>query len=172
MDQGLRSTPLGQRGDEEAFQFLGRLKNLGLGWGRQLGAEDAVPEAAGDAEAVLVIGEVVLEVVLLECVPVGGEAVILVSMCNMIRSSLFDIPLVVQEVVRAVVADVSEDATAVYCYSSIPVVEEDGVGQLPEGCGEDEEEGGGHDKTQAVHGEVVVDSVEQEVCRDRHAVVG
>ena len=67
------------------MRCLGRLKNLGLGWGRQLGAEDAVPEATGDAESVLVIGEVVLEVVLLECVPVGGEAVIFVSMCNMIR---------------------------------------------------------------------------------------
>ena len=60
---------------------------------------------------------------------------------------------------RAVVADVPEDATAVDCYGSIPVVEENGVGQLPEGCGEDEEEGGWHDKTQAVHGEVVVDAV-------------
>ena len=141
MDQGLRSTPLGQRGDEEAFRYLGRFENLGLGWRRQLGAEDAVPEAAGDAEAVLVIGEVVLEVVLLECVPVGGETVILVSMCDTTikENSFEDMPLVVQEVVRAIVADVSKDATAVYCHRSIPVVEEDCVGQLPEGCGEDEE---------------------------------
>ena len=79
MDQGLRSTPLGQRGDEEAFRYLGRFENLGLGWRRQLGAEDAVPEAAGDAEAVLVVCEVVLEVVLLECVPVSGKAVMFVS---------------------------------------------------------------------------------------------
>ena len=74
MDQGLRSTPLGQRGDEEAFRYLGRFENLGLGWRRQLGAEDAVPEAAGDAEAVFVVGEVVLQVVLLEFAPVGWEA--------------------------------------------------------------------------------------------------
>jgi hypothetical protein len=64
----------------------GRLKNLGLGWRRQLGAEDAVPEAAGDAEAVLVVGEVVLEVVLLECVPVGWETVISVSMCILVKA--------------------------------------------------------------------------------------
>ena len=54
---------------------LGRLDHLGLRWRRQLGAEDAVPEAAGDAEAVLVVGEVVLQVVLLEFAPVGWEAV-------------------------------------------------------------------------------------------------
>ena len=56
-------------------------------------------------------------------------------MCNVVRETSFDIPLVVQEVVRAVVADVSKDTTAVDCHGSIPVVEEDGVGQLPEGCG-------------------------------------
>lgn len=60
---------------------------------------------------------------------------------------------------RAVVANVSEDATTVDCDSRIPVVEEDCVGQFPEGCGEDEEEGGWHDKTQAVHGKIVVDAV-------------
>ena len=71
----MRSTPYGQRGDEEPSKRSGRLKNLGLGRRRQLGAEDAVPEAAGDAEAVLVVGEVVLQVVLLEFAPVGWEAV-------------------------------------------------------------------------------------------------
>jgi hypothetical protein len=73
--------PLTASGEVNALQCSGRLKNLGLGRRRQLGAEDAVPEAAGDAEAVLVVGEVVLEVVLLECVPVGWETVMVVSMC-------------------------------------------------------------------------------------------
>ena len=66
----------------------------------------------------------------------------------------------VQEVVGAVVADVAEDAAAVHCDCGVPVVEEDGVGELPEGRGEDEEKCGRHDETQAVHGEVVVDAVE------------
>jgi hypothetical protein len=44
---------------------LGRLDNLCLRRRWQLGAEDAVPETAGDAEAVFVVGEMVLEVVFL-----------------------------------------------------------------------------------------------------------
>jgi hypothetical protein len=72
--------PLSASGEmKNPCSALGRLKNLGLGWRRQLGAEDAVPEAAGDAEAVLVVGEVVLKVVFLECVPVCGETVMFVS---------------------------------------------------------------------------------------------
>lgn len=55
--------------------FSGRLHNLGLRRRRQLGAKDTVPETAGHAEAVLVVGEVVLQVVLLEFAPVGWEAV-------------------------------------------------------------------------------------------------
>ena len=47
------------------------LEHLGR---RELGAEDAVPEAAGDAEAVLVVGKVVLQVVFLELAVVRGEA--------------------------------------------------------------------------------------------------
>ena len=71
--------------------FLGRLDDLGLRWRRQLGAEDTVPEAAGDAEAVLVVGEVVLQVVLLEFAPVGWEAgrgrllVFMFFQCNFLR---------------------------------------------------------------------------------------
>jgi hypothetical protein len=53
---------------------LGRLDNLCLRRRWQLGAEDAVPETAGDAEAVFVVGEMVLEVVFLEFAPVGWEA--------------------------------------------------------------------------------------------------
>lgn len=60
-------------GESEAS--LGRLDHLGLRWRRELSAEDTVPETAGYAEAVLVVGEVVLQVVLLEFTPVGWEAV-------------------------------------------------------------------------------------------------
>lgn len=43
----------------------------------------------------------------------------------------------VQEVVGAIIANVAEDAAAVDCDCSIPVVEEDRVGEFPEGRGED-----------------------------------
>ena len=39
--------------------------------------------------------------------------------------------LVMQEVMRHVIANVSEDATAIHSYSGIPVVEEHSVSQLP-----------------------------------------
>lgn len=46
---------------------------------------------------------------------------------------------VVQEVVCQVVADVSEDASAVERGSCVPVVEENGMCQFPEGRGEHDE---------------------------------
>ena len=49
---------------------LSRLNDLG-GSHLKLGAKDAVPEAAGDTETVLVVGEVVRKVVLLELLVVG-----------------------------------------------------------------------------------------------------
>ena len=122
---------------------LGRLDHLRLRWRRQLGAEDAVPEAAGDAETVLVVGEVVLQVILLEFAPVGWETGRVVSfevLCNsevLFLWDEFDLPLVVQEIVGAVVADVAENAAAIDCDRGVPVVEEDGVGEFPEGRGED-----------------------------------
>lgn len=51
-------------------RHLSRLDDLG-GSHLKLGAEDAVPEAAGDTETVLVVGEVVRKVVLLELLVVG-----------------------------------------------------------------------------------------------------
>lgn len=65
----------------------------------------------------------------------------------------------VQKVMRQVVAYVPKDASAVRSHSRVPVVEEDGVREFPEGGGEDDEEGRWHDEAVAVHGEVVVDAV-------------
>ena len=79
--------------------------------------------------------------------------------------------LVVEEVMRQVVADVAEDATAVDGRRGVPVVEEDGMGELPERCSEDEEECRWHDESETVHGEIVVDAVKEEVQRERHAIV-
>lgn len=93
---------------------------FGLDHGHNLGAENLVPEGAGDAEAILVVEEVVLEVILLELLVPQGEV------------------LVVQEVVRQVVANVAENSAAVCGGSKIPVGE-DGMGQAPEGRCKDEE---------------------------------
>ena len=73
---------------------------------------------------------------------------------------------------REVVADVAEDAAAEDGGGDVPVPVEDCVGELVEGGGEDDEEGGGHDEAELVHGEVVVDAVEEEVCGEADAVVG
>lgn len=70
-----------------------------------------------------------------------------------------NLPLVVQEVVGAIVANVAEDATAVDCHCCVPIVEEDCVGELPERRGENQEKCGRHDESQAVHWEVVVNAV-------------
>ena len=79
--------------------------------------------------------------------------------------------LVVQEVMRQVIADVAEDTTAENGRRSIPVVEEDRVCELPEWCGESNEEGRWHDEAIAVHREVVVDTMKKEVSCYADAVV-
>lgn len=73
---------------------------------------------------------------------------------------------------RAVVANVAENTTAVDGDGGVPVVKEDGVGEFPERRGEDQEQSRRHDEAQAVHGEVVVDAMEEEVQGDGGAVVG
>ena len=68
-----------------------------------------------------------------------------------------------QPVMRAVVADVAEYTTAEDGDGGVPVIPEDGVCELVEGGGKGDEEGGRHDESVFVHGEVVVDAVEEEV---------
>lgn len=46
------------------------------------------------------------------------------------------------------------------------------MGELSKGVAEDEEEQRGHDKTQSVHGEIVVNAVKEEVEREEHGLVG
>lgn len=125
-----------------------------LGVVHKLGTKDLVPEGAGDAEAILVVEEVVGKVVLLELLVVGRQI------------------LVVEEEVGHVVEGVAEDTAAEGSSGGEPVEEEDGVGELPEGSGQDDEEGGRHDEAVLVHGQVVVDAVEEEVGGDADAVVG
>lgn len=125
-----------------------------LGVVHKLGTKDLVPEGAGDSEAVLVVEEVVGKVVLLESLVVGGQV------------------LVVEEVVGHVVKGVAEDTAAEGSRGGVPVEEEDGVGKLPEGSSQDDEEGGRHDKAVLVHGQVVVDAVKEEMGSNADAVIG
>ena len=53
---------------------LGSLENLGRWWRRQLCLEDSVPEATGDAKAILVVHEVMLKVILLQFTVVCRQA--------------------------------------------------------------------------------------------------
>jgi len=78
---------------------------------------------------------------------------------------------VVQEVVGDVVVEVSKDAAAVDGHRCVPVVEEKGVGQLPEGRCQHYKQGRRHDQAEPVHWEVVVDTVQQEVGSDADSVI-
>ena len=117
-----------------------------LGWAHlQLGTEDAVPETASDAKAILIVGKMVLEMVLLELLVPGRKL------------------LMVQEVVGHVVEGVPEDTTSVSSCRSIPIVEKNGVRKLPEWCCKRGEQRGRHDQSILVHGKIVVDAVEKKV---------
>ena len=78
---------------------------------------------------------------------------------------------VMQEVVSHVVADVPEDPSAVYGSSSEPIIEEDGVCQLPEWCCKDDEQCRRHNKAISVHWKVMVDPMEQEVRGDANSII-
>jgi hypothetical protein len=71
-----------------------------------------------------------------------------------------------------VVACVAKDATTVGSQSSIPVPEDDGVRELPERCCQNSEKCRRHDESVLVHGEVVMDTVEQKVEGNGGAVIG
>jgi hypothetical protein len=71
-----------------------------------------------------------------------------------------------------VVQGVSEDTTGVSCQGGIPVPEDNCMCELPERCCQCYEERGRHYESVLVHGEVVVDAVEEEVEGDADTVVG
>lgn len=76
-----------------------------------------------------------------------------------------------EEVMGQVVADVPKYTATKYGDSRIPVVEEDCVGKLPEwGC-QDNEESGWHDQAVFVHGQIVMNSVKQEVKSETDSIV-
>jgi hypothetical protein len=83
-----------------------------------------------------------------------------------------DLPAMVEEVMRHVVADVTKYSTAVHRGGSIPVVREDGVSESIEWRCEDYEQRWRHDKTVSIHRKIVVNSVEKEVQADPDTVIG
>lgn len=79
---------------------------------------------------------------------------------------------VVEEIVGQIVANVAKDATTKHSGSHVPVPGENGVCEIPEGSGQDNEESWRHHKAVLVHREIVMNSVEQEVQSKTNAVVG
>ena len=71
--------------------------------------------------------------------------------------------LVMEEVMSLIIADVAKNTSAEGRNSSIPVVEEDGMSQLVERNSEDNEEGRRHDETVAIHRQVMVNAMKEEM---------
>lgn len=78
----------------------------------------------------------------------------------------------VKEVVRQVVADVSENTATEDCCCNVPVPVEQKVGEFPEwGC-QDSEQCRWHDESKLVHGQIVVDTVENEMEAECDTIIG
>ena len=126
-----------------------------LGWRNlQLSAKHAIPESTRDAESVLVIREMMLEVVFLELLVIARQPVSLLISFDVLRSlhqeQVYSLAMM-QKVMRQIVADVSEDTTTIRRHSRVPIVEEYCMSQFPEGRCEDDEEGWWHDQAVAIH---------------------
>lgn len=78
---------------------------------------------------------------------------------------------VVQEVMSQIIADIAENSTTKHSSRRTPIIKEDSMRQLPERHRKNYEESWRHDKSISVHGQVVVDTVQQEVCCKSYAVV-
>lgn len=120
---------------------------------RKLGAKDVVPKLARDSEAQLVVKEMMRKMVLLETLVPQREV------------------LVMEEVMCQIVADVAKDTTAVDSSRDRPVVEEEELGKVPEGGGEDYKQSRWHDEAVFVHRQVMVNPMQQEVQGDAHSIV-
>ena len=70
-----------------------------------------------------------------------------------------------------VIANISEDTTAVCQHSGMPVEKDYRVRELPEWECEDDKQGRRHHKSIFIHGEVVMDSVQKEVQSDTNSIV-
>lgn len=68
-----------------------------------------------------------------------------------------------QPVMRAVITNVAEDPPTEDSDRNIPVIPEDEMGKLIEGGGEDEEKWRGHDQAVSIHGQIVVNAMQDEM---------
>lgn len=71
-----------------------------------------------------------------------------------------------------VIADVAKHAATKDGKSGIPIVEKDAMRQFPERSGQNNKQSRGHDEPILIHGDVMVDSVQQEMEGDPNAIVG
>ena len=71
----------------------------------------------------------------------------------------FNLLFMMQKVMRQIIGNITKNATTVHSNSSIPIVEKYEMGEVPEGGGEDDEEGRWHHESVTVHGKVVVDAM-------------
>lgn len=72
---------------------------------------------------------------------------------------------------RQVVANVAKNAATVHGRADIPIVAEDGLGKFPEWSCKNDKQCGGHDQSVLVHGQVVVNSMQQKVHGNENSVV-
>ena len=70
-----------------------------------------------------------------------------------------------------VIACVTKNATRICGHGGVPVPEDHCVCELPEGQRQCNEKRGRHDKSVSIHGQIVMDTVEEEVEGDEDAVV-
>mgnify|MGYP001114919479 CR=1 FL=1 len=70
-----------------------------------------------------------------------------------------------------IIADVAKDATTEDLHGCEPVVEEDGVGKFPERSRQNHKQCWWHDQSITVHGQVVVNTVKEEVESQTDSVV-
>lgn len=71
-----------------------------------------------------------------------------------------------------IVADIARHTTAENPSTNKPVEPEDRMGQAPEGNGKDQKQRRRHDQPKLVHGQVMVDSMHQEMQRNHDPVIG
>lgn len=78
----------------------------------------------------------------------------------------------VEEIMGQIIAYIPENTTTVRSRASIPVEGEDSVRKLPEWRRKNKEQSWWHHQAILVHWEIVMDSMQQEMQRKTHAVVG
>ena len=71
-----------------------------------------------------------------------------------------------------VVHDITQDTATVHRCGNIPVPKKDGMRQLPERRGQRQEQRRGHNQAEFVHGQIMVDSMQQKVRCDHEPVIG